>query len=148
MKSISAILVLAILFLSCSQEENLPYSKDVVGEWALIKTHDRDNQIVKEGDGLERKESYIFSSDGSFTKSITENGITKTASGTFHTEEAPLYISRTIKVMLKLKFKRGQPIYASCQADHEDLEISAQEGLLMNYVWGPCDRLIFTYEKI
>jgi len=147
MKSLTFILFSAILLLSCSQEENIPILKDIVGEWALIKTHDRNHQEVKEGEDLERSEFYIFSADGTFIKSITQDGVTKTASGIFQTEEAPLYISRSIKVMLKLKFKSGEPIYESCEVDHEDLEISAHDGFLMNYIWGPCDRLIFTYEK-
>lgn len=144
----AVILLASIVMLSCDHDDPGPLLEDVVGEWVLIKSHDTENQVEKEGAELGRQELYTFFSNGTFTKSITENGRTRTATGKFHTEEAPLYISRAIRVMLKLKFAGGEPIYTSCQAeDREDLEISAHDGYLMNYIWGPCDGLILTYER-
>jgi len=146
MKNLMILTVIFLMSVAC-QEENLPVSEEVVGEWKLIQSHHYvGTEVIRNGDNLEWQETYTFRPNGAFQKTrITAAGPT-TASGTFVTEDAPLYLSRPVRLLVKLTFNSDAALSGGCSPGTEELDLSSHDGFLRNYAVG-CEKPILTYNR-
>lgn len=145
MKKIIYLIAILLLTAGC-QEDNLPAS-EVVGEWKLIRSHHYvGTEVIREGSDLEWQEVYVFRSDGRFAKTRTSLSGIANASGAYTTEDAPLYLSRPVKLLLKLTFTTGVDLAGGCSPGTEEFDLSSHDGLLRNYSIA-CENPILTYQK-
>jgi len=145
MKKTLYLIVVLLLTAGC-HEDDLPTS-EVVGEWKLIQSHHYvGSTIIKEGDDLEWQEVYVFRSDGTFDKKRTSHAGSVTASGTYTTEDAPLYLSRLVTLLVKLTFTTGLNLAEGCSPGSEEIDFSSHDGMLRNHSIG-CENPILTYER-
>ncbi|KEO74623.1 hypothetical protein [Anditalea andensis] len=139
-------IIAVIIFLPGCQEDNQPAS-EVVGEWQLIQSHHYvGTEVIREGEDLEWQEVYVFRSDGKFAKTRTTSSGNLNASGTYMVEDAPLYLSRPVKLLLKLTFTTGDGLAGGCSPGTEEFDLSSHDGMVRNYSIA-CQNPILTYQK-
>jgi hypothetical protein len=133
MKTITILtLVLATAVFSCS-DKFVENEKQVDGpkKWQLVKMIASWSVKETTGSDMNWQEHYIFNPDGTFSKSRTQDGQVKEASGTY-------VIDATDKTIMLLTYKTGFDLLASCMGNQsEQLRIESPD--LIVGTWRMCD---------
>jgi len=142
MKKIGLLIVLLISLTSCSNDDNNNKpTKAYHGKWNLtvmdrIKSPFANYIIV-----LEWEESYIFNSNGSFSKTRIMDNKTSTISGFYSVVET------SDKTHFTLLYGASNEMIASCTGNLiENLYITNSTGRLYN-TWETCDGPLLIYDK-
>ncbi|MFH6936088.1 hypothetical protein [Flavobacterium sp. FlaQc-30] len=143
MKKIGLLIVLFISLVSCSNDDNdNKPTEDYLGKWKLTSMNRNKNPAANSIGVMEWEESYVFSSDGKFTKTRIRDSKTSSVSGTYSVVET---LEQT---QLKLMYSTKNDIIGTCTEDLiENLYIIYATGKLYS-TWAACDGPLLTYDKL
>ncbi|QCK16830.1 lipocalin family protein [Mangrovivirga cuniculi] len=141
MKILINLLLITIMIIACSSNDNTIQSKDpIVGKWELVKIQAPRirNEITNED--IPYKEFYLFNSDGTFTKTRIEDGKTQSITGTYTKENTNDWEH------LKLVYAEDSQLIDNCTGKPEEhLAISPGE---LKGGSAPCDGPALFYAPV
>ncbi|MEP6805826.1 MAG: hypothetical protein ABI892_14960 [Flavobacterium sp.] len=145
MKKFGIVIILMLSLISCSSEKNDADSKatvltDYYGKWTLIKMSGSFINSETTGSKMEWQETYVFNTDGTFTKTRVKNNITTVSSGTF------VLTNIDNKTGFALTHKEKSSIIGNCHGDLSEFLSVNQDGLLQSS-WQMCDGPGLIYKK-
>ncbi|WP_428233115.1 hypothetical protein [Flavobacterium sp.] len=141
MKKLVIICILMLSLVSCSSD-NVKSSSSVeteyYGKWTLVKI--TGNFVTNTTSNMAWKETYIFNTDGTFSKTKTENNTTITAVGTFKITTPPN------ETLFELNYKESSSIVESCNGHQtENLHLNKDNTLASD--WQNCDGWGLIFKK-
>ncbi|KPM32298.1 Hypothetical protein I595_1948 [Croceitalea dokdonensis DOKDO 023] len=136
------ITVLLLFFIvSCSKEDRLVFDASTNQEWRLVSMSGSDGSVTQ-GESMEWQESYLFRTDGTFTKSRTADGGTLNASGSFERKEM------NGEKQLLLNYTEANGIVGSCFGTANETLILDNDEKRLRSTWLACDGPGLIYERI
>lgn len=145
MKRIGILLLVIISTLSavsCSNDKDQDSnSPTYLGKWKLTSMSRNKNPAANSIEVMEWQESYIFSSNGKFSKTRIKDNKTSSISGTYSVVET------SEQTQFKLIYSSQNDIIGNCNGDLiENLYVIYATGKLYS-TWGTCDGPLLVYDK-
>lgn len=139
MKKLSVIFILVLSLVSCARDKtaksNTP-DPNYYGNWKLIKMEGSMPNSATTGSAMEWQESYVFDTNGTFTKTRD----TITAKGNF------VVITTATETSLALTYSSSSTIIGNCTGDLKESLTVNSDGLLESQ-WRACDGPGLVYQK-
>ncbi|MCE2612341.1 hypothetical protein LVD13_05095 [Flavobacteriaceae bacterium D16] len=141
------LLVLIVLSLSCTNDNqeinSLEFNASVLPQkWKLVSMTGNFSGSVEEGEDMEWQETYILTSDQTFTKTRETAELTLTGTGTFQ------FFSENEAVGIVFTFNEDFEIIGNCTGDQiEYLYLDTDQKTLVASWWA-CDGPGLFYQRI
>ncbi|WP_268223149.1 hypothetical protein [Sinomicrobium oceani] len=139
--------VLAVLVMSCSDDDNNPdvdnplLNNSYPQTWRLIRMSTGEQDSVTTGENMEWQETYVLNDDDTFVKTRVTADETLTGSGTY------VLILEDTQSGVSLTFEdNDNSIIGTCATDDKEfLRLNTEEGILVSN-WQECDGPGLFYE--
>nr|WP_294924565.1 hypothetical protein [uncultured Flavobacterium sp.] len=145
MKKTVIVFILMLSLISCSNDSDDSKSKvaiDYYGKWTLVKMSGSIPNSETTGSKMDWQESYVFNTDGTFTKIRLRDNITTKSSGTFVIQKEDDYIS------FSLKHSKNNEIIGNCSGGDLSEFLSINKENLLQSSWSACDGPGLFYDKM
>lgn len=141
MKKSIVFCALLVLFCSCSNDNSNAITTNYQGKWELYKMSGNIANSETTGTAMEWQEYYIFNSDGSFTKSRTQNGVKKELSGSY------IFSKVQEESFLELTYTTNNDIIGSCYGNNKE-QLNILPNSILLSTWRYCDGPGLEYKKV
>ncbi|WP_289659591.1 hypothetical protein [Flavobacterium panacagri] len=142
MKRITILVVLFISLVSCSNDNDQKDTTNYLGKWKLTSMSRNKNPFANSIDVMEWQESYVFSSNGKFSKTRIKDNKTTTQIGTY------LITETSDQTQLKLTYTAQSDIIGTCTGNLiENLYVLKSTKQLYS-TWGTCDGPLLVYDRL
>lgn len=140
MKKLKILIVLAIIFSSCSSKDDVA-TIDHEGKWQLTEMNGSIPNSKTMGSEMEWQEFYLLNADGTFKKSRERDGVITEVNGTYS------LVDSSNENLLEFVYETGNNIIGTCNPDILKEVMHFQSENIFSSTWQQCDGPGLKYEK-
>ena len=141
MRKLLSIALVMCTFFSCARDDDFKF-RQYPQKWQLVKTTGQvANAAPLTGAAMPWQEDYLLNSDGTFTKSRSQDGAVTEASGSYAFENL------SDGNYLILTFNSENALIGNCTAEPKEV-LAVQTNEVLHSTWNACDGPGLEYRRI